>query len=242
MSFAYRVPATQGVAQVDLVGPSGTLDTLHWSAHAPTVAIQTPINNRVATLVNGRIHVVWNGTDADGNRLLYTVLYSNDGGHTFEAQSVEQSATSFDVNLGTGSTHWVKVAVSDGARSASSAPIAFGSESPASFAGRLAAAFRAGTASHLVGLLDPAVIARYGVHQCASYLGSIREPTLSYVVRSTIGPVPWTYASDGRSTVIPTVYSLGVDRTQHGATDRVTVHIGIRAGSLTFFADCGTPL
>ena len=71
--FAYRIPATAGIARLDLVGPGGALNTLSWSAHAPTVTIGAPGSNSVSKPAAGKVHVTWTGKDGDGDHLLYTV-------------------------------------------------------------------------------------------------------------------------------------------------------------------------
>jgi hypothetical protein len=118
ISFAYRIPATPGIVRLDLVGPGGLLSTLKASAHAPTLAIIAPRGGAHLAPIHGTVHVTWTGHDADGNALLYTVLYSSDGGTTWQAQSVEQRATSFDVHVSAAKSHLVKIVVTDGARSA----------------------------------------------------------------------------------------------------------------------------
>ncbi len=52
------------------------------------------------------------------------IAYSSDGGATWGAQSVEQTKTSFDVTLALGISHRIRIAASDGVRSAQ-AEIAF---------------------------------------------------------------------------------------------------------------------
>lgn len=121
MSFAYRVPWDPRTARVDLVGPRGVLSTLVWSAHAPTVAITSPAPGATVTPTGRRVHVTWTAHDADGGRLLFTVLYSSDGGQSWGAQAIEQTGLSLDVVLAPGTTaHQVRVVVTDGTSSASS--------------------------------------------------------------------------------------------------------------------------
>lgn len=240
ISFLYRIPARAGIASVDLEGPGGLLNTLTWSAHAPAVAITTPTSNSVSEPVDGKVHVTWSGKDPDGGNLLYSVLYSNDGGKVYVAQSVEQPGTSFDVTLSSGVSHRIRIVATDGARSAEST-IAFSSETPADLVAGFVAAFRAGTGVDFLGRLDPAVIDRYGATRCEQYLAALKSPTLEYTVVSQTGPAAWKWTLDGKTTRIPSVFTLVVDRTEEGATTRIPIHIAIRSGQLSFFTDCGQP-
>ena len=94
----------------------------------------------------------------------------------------------------------------------------------------------------LVSRLDPAVIARYGTSQCASFLKSVKLPGLRWTVVSETGPAGWTWTTDGSSTRIPSTYTLAVRQTLAGRTTRLSIHLAIRDGRLSYFADCGRPL
>jgi hypothetical protein len=239
LSFLYRIPASGGVARVDLEGPGARLDELDWSAHAPRVTITAPADDTIVDPVGGAVHVTWTGSDADADPLLYTVLTSDDG-DVFVAQSVEQTGTSFDVVVPAGGSQVLRVVATDGARSSEST-VRISTETTAGFVSTLEAAFRAGTAASLVGRLDPAVLKRYGKDQCQEYLAAQVVPTLGYAIVAQAGPAPWRYVSDGQTKRVPFVYTLSVDRTADGATERVAMHLGLRSGRLTFFADCGVP-
>lgn len=120
IAFAYRVPAAAGADRIELVGPgNAVLDRLDYSAHAPAVTITTPADGGTVTRsVSGTVYAEWTGTDADGDRLLYSVLYSPDGGQTWYDQSFEQTATALEVPVGAGdSAPMIKVIATDGARS-----------------------------------------------------------------------------------------------------------------------------
>ena len=65
------------------------------------------------------VTVEWAGDDADGDDLLYSVLYSPDEGETWLTLSFEQTDTTFDVLVDTtAAVHTVRVVATDGARSA----------------------------------------------------------------------------------------------------------------------------
>ena len=143
--FAYRLPYQAEVAQIDLVfsgdlaasgdlptsgdvavsqSPSSSgdflLDSITLSANAPTVVIEGPASGGTPSLsLDGTVSAVWTGDDADGDLLLYTVLYSSDGGQNWSVVSFEQEGTSADVSIDpAGTEHRVKVIVTDDARSA----------------------------------------------------------------------------------------------------------------------------
>jgi hypothetical protein len=64
--------------------------------------------------------VEWKGADADGDPLLYTVLYSSDAGRTWMDVEVETDATSVVVPIDPEApedAHRVLVRVTDGGRS-----------------------------------------------------------------------------------------------------------------------------
>jgi hypothetical protein len=168
-------------------------------------------------------------------------MVSTDGGQTYLAQSVEQAGNTFDVTLGPGETHHVKVVVTDGGRRAEAVSV-FSSETPAELVARISAAYRAGRGGRLAERLDPAVIERYGKQQCMAFLRSVRLPSLRSSVRSERGPASWTWVTDRRSTVIPSTYTLSVDEVYRGARRHIPIHIAIRDGRLSWFADCGRPL
>jgi hypothetical protein len=113
-SFAYSVPWDPRVVRADLVGPKGQLDSVRFTAAAPTVAfstIQTSVRNgeRYATL----------GWTAHGERALRSsVLYSPDAGKTWLLREFELPGTSATVHLGHGRANdTLKLIVTDGTRS-----------------------------------------------------------------------------------------------------------------------------
>jgi len=65
------------------------------------------------------VHVTWEATATGGAPLLYSVLYSSDGGANYLDQSFEQKETAFDVTVDLkGRDHRVKIIATDGTRSA----------------------------------------------------------------------------------------------------------------------------
>ncbi|HEX9664669.1 MAG TPA: hypothetical protein VGA49_02500, partial [Patescibacteria group bacterium] len=120
ISFAYRVPALPNVSQIDLVDPAGiVLDIKKISPNAPLVTILRPDDESPAKVKDGKIKVRWVGEDADiGEKLLYTVFYSPDGGQTWLNQVLETTATDIEIEVDPqGLAHLVKIIVTDGFRS-----------------------------------------------------------------------------------------------------------------------------
>lgn len=121
VSFLHRVPDLPGVASVHVVDPGGrVLVSRRLSARAPELRIVTPAANQPAALTAGRLNIRWVASDADGDPLLYTVLYSADNGRRWEVVSHEQRTTSFDLALrGRPRQARIKVMATDGMRSVS---------------------------------------------------------------------------------------------------------------------------
>jgi hypothetical protein len=120
MAFAFRVPWIEGLARVDLEGPDGPLDSRTLSATAPVVTIVSPVEGAPALIEEGGVRVAWSGTDADGDSLLYTVLYSSDEGETWMDVAVEIAETSVMAPVDPEAprdAHRVLVRATDGGRS-----------------------------------------------------------------------------------------------------------------------------
>jgi hypothetical protein len=118
LSFGYQVPALKGAAQIDLVGPGGRLDTLEYSATAPTLSIAEPITGAGPVAVGGKVHVAWDGKDIDGDRLLYSTFYSSDRGETWQFLTFEQTTSEADIPVDQeAQLHMVKVIATNGAQS-----------------------------------------------------------------------------------------------------------------------------
>jgi hypothetical protein len=118
VSMVLRVPALPEPAVVELVGPGGVLDRKQMSATPPALQILTPAQGERAKVENGRVRVMWKAEGVPDRKLLYSILYSSDGGEHFETQAFELESATFDVTINPkGKDHRVKVLVTDGTRS-----------------------------------------------------------------------------------------------------------------------------
>jgi hypothetical protein len=118
VSMVFRVPALPEPAVVELVGPGGVLDRKQLSASPPALQILTPAQGERAKLENGRVRVTWKAQGEPERKLLYSILYSSDGGAHFETQAFELEAATFDVTIDPQAKDpQVKVIATDGTRS-----------------------------------------------------------------------------------------------------------------------------
>jgi hypothetical protein len=95
--------------------------------------------------------------------------------------------------------------------------------------------------SFLVNALDPAVLQRYTRDQCTAQLSSVpADPTADFTVHAfEAGPEPFTYASDGQSTVVQRTYAVSVAHTASGVTTATTIHLSVdEGGGVHWFTDC----
>lgn len=75
-SFSYALPFSSAVRQLRIRSAAGILATRQVSAAAPVVSFTTDFGGQTLT---GKQTVRWNGSDADGNALRYSLFYSPDG-------------------------------------------------------------------------------------------------------------------------------------------------------------------
>ncbi len=116
ISFSYRIEDHADAARIDLVGPSGLLSSRQFSKAPPEIRILSPEPHTITSV--GKIKIEWSGLSTNGNGLLYSVLYSSDGGNIWIDEVFEQPVTSADVNIdAAGKKHLIKIIATDGARS-----------------------------------------------------------------------------------------------------------------------------
>ncbi|MEQ8819782.1 MAG: hypothetical protein RLY93_06020 [Sumerlaeia bacterium] len=123
-SFTLLVPAGPGASAVRIVdADNAELARLEASANAPVIGlVQVSANDADRTITAS-----WSGADADGDAISYTLLFSDDGGATWQViTETEATEASFDATSlpGTAAAR-VRVLVSDGFLTAYADSVAF---------------------------------------------------------------------------------------------------------------------
>ncbi len=108
------VPWEVGTVKVEIRYLGSVVESRSASANPPSVNITAPGN--AVTLTAGEFNVTWTGSDPDGDSLTYSVLYSNDGGSTWEALATELDVTelTLDTDNLPGGSGMVRIVASDG--------------------------------------------------------------------------------------------------------------------------------
>jgi hypothetical protein len=119
--FFADVPDSQDLARIDLLQDGRRIARWEASEHAPTVRLLQPEGGEIWG-ADGEVQVQWEGSDEDGDALLYRLEVSGDEGETWHVVLGDVSATSAVLDLATvpvsGSAVRVRVQASDGLQSA----------------------------------------------------------------------------------------------------------------------------
>jgi hypothetical protein len=116
VGFSYQVPLPPDLSVIELRGPQGVLVRKPLQSAAPAVHITSPANG--AMVAGKSVRVTWSIVSPEKNAVS-SVLYSSDGGSTYNPRLFEKNVTTFDVRLNPRATkHRIKVIVSDGTQSA----------------------------------------------------------------------------------------------------------------------------
>ena len=113
--FFIKIENSTSATQLVVRHGSTVLATVKRSASAPVVAITAPTAGQQVT--GSKATFSWTATDADGGTMAYDVLYSSDGGATWDILEQNATQTSLDVDttaLTGGSTSKIKVVANDG--------------------------------------------------------------------------------------------------------------------------------
>ncbi len=110
------------------------------------------------------------------------------------------------------------------------------------FMAQLATALREGDEAFLFPRLHPAVLELYGEEQCRAYTTPLQDPTLQLEVRGVTGPERWAWERDDRTTDVADVFTVAVLLRSGDTEADQELHVGIVAGDLRWFTDCGDPL
>lgn len=112
--IAEVVPWEAGTVKVEIRFGDDVVASTSASANAPVVSLTSPADGSV--LPEGPFTVTWDGSDTDGDPLSYSLLYSNDGGTTWE--TLLTGLTDEQVELDTaqlpGGSAQLRVLASDG--------------------------------------------------------------------------------------------------------------------------------
>jgi len=113
-SWLEVLPFTAGTQRIVLRHQGRELDRRERSAHAPAVAVTYPNGGEA---LDSEFEVRWNGSDEDGDSLVYTLQYSIDGGQSWTAAAVGLATTSYTLDaaqMAGSSAGKMRVLASDG--------------------------------------------------------------------------------------------------------------------------------
>jgi len=114
-SFSFILPASAEACSIELTFNDVVLDTRTISANAPVVTLISPNGGEVWS---GKETIQWTASDTDGDPLLFTLLYSPDGGLTWHSIATKIDANQYEVDslsLPGSDNARIRVLVSDGA-------------------------------------------------------------------------------------------------------------------------------
>ena len=120
VDVSFIVPWVDGTYSVTLVHAGAVLDQRFVSNNPPQVLITSPTGAEIWK--QGETHpITWQGLDLDGDRLVYTLFYSNDGGANWVLLQGNLSAESYNVDVNSmagGSDVRFRVVATDGINTA----------------------------------------------------------------------------------------------------------------------------
>jgi hypothetical protein len=107
------VPFTPGTVKVEIRFQGKVVASRSASPNAPTVKVTEP---KRGSELRGEFNIGWDGNDPDGDPLTYSVLYSNDGGETWETLGTGLEEENLTVNRDDlpGGNNRIKVIANDG--------------------------------------------------------------------------------------------------------------------------------
>jgi hypothetical protein len=112
--IAEIIPWSEGAVQVQVRYAEQVVASSNASANAPTVVVTSPQPGIASA--DEIIPVAWEGSDLDGDPLIYTLLYSNDSGDTWQTLATGLEGTQFDLDTDQipGGSALLRVVASDG--------------------------------------------------------------------------------------------------------------------------------
>ena len=135
--FSLMLPYPPGVARIVLKKGSQELAVRSVSANAPSITVLSP-NGGETWAASGTYTITWTASDADGDPLTYSVLYSSDGSNwvPLRIAITETQLTVSAAELAGGSGAKVRVLATDGVNTGadeSDAPFTVGRKGPQTF-------------------------------------------------------------------------------------------------------------
>ncbi|MCC6187956.1 MAG: hypothetical protein IT318_02900 [Anaerolineales bacterium] len=112
--IAELIPWSPGAVKVEIRYMDQVVAERSASANAPSVELTAPADG--ATLPDGPFQVAWTGLDADGDPLVYSLLYSNDGGTNWTPLATDLTGSEVELNTDQlpGGAGLLRIVVSDG--------------------------------------------------------------------------------------------------------------------------------
>jgi hypothetical protein len=112
--IAEVVPWTAGAVKVEIRYKGQVIASRSASANAPTVNLTSPTDG--SQLPPGPFQVSWTGSDLDGDTLTYSLLYSYDGGTSWQTLTTNLTGTGLELNTNQlpGGSGQLRVVASDG--------------------------------------------------------------------------------------------------------------------------------
>ncbi len=114
LPFGFVIPYPEGTSKILIKKGDHVLKEVQRTSNSPAVTIQHPNGGEI---LDRKLDVKWNAEDRDGDELFYSVLYSHDGGETWDVLTVELDETSYMVDLSElpgGDRCLVRVVATDG--------------------------------------------------------------------------------------------------------------------------------
>lgn len=111
--FAFSIPYIDGTKKILIRHKDTVLVERIVSNNAPVVNIASPNGEES---VRGTVRIQWNATDADGDNLSYAILFSSDGGQTWNTLAIDLKQNYYNWNtsrLEEGDQYLVKVIATD---------------------------------------------------------------------------------------------------------------------------------
>ena len=114
MAFGFSIPFPNETSTVVIKKDEEILNFINKTPNSPVVEITKPSGGEVK---NETLGIKWKAVDPDGDKLYYSILYSNDGGERWIALAIELNETEYTVDISKlpGGDHYlIKVVANDG--------------------------------------------------------------------------------------------------------------------------------